>query len=417
MPTKAENLWKRYVIAVALVAIAVTMSHVIATQRSGASSVIAADVNISGRQRMLSQRITLFARSFAGSTDPVQKADYLETLGSDLALFTDSHDQLRNRDYLTPSHLGIYKGAFDQIGLDQMVSEFQNLIARITAGGNINPDADLALLQELATGPLLRQLNASVGAFEAAVTSVEARQVRLANLTFYLAIALLVFEAVFIFWPAHRAIITTLAGLKKERHLAEAARDAASQASKDRQDALDEKTQFFNRLSLDLRTPLNGVVAGADLLSEAELTEDDKETVEVIISSGQELEQKIDALLLATKPDDQIANAQLSYFDLHQFIEDLKDVSKTGAAADVRLVIENEIPKNYPVEADMDQFKHVAELVLGGVLSLRDQGELRLAATKHGFGHEHSMTLVISDVEPEFESIWISDQRPDQEIR
>ena len=296
-----EQLWRRYIVAIVLIAMTITGSHVIATRSSGDSALVAADVNLSGRQRMLSQRITLFARSLVHQSDVQKQKEYLSILQSDLELFSDSHKTLRSRAYLNTALLNLYQGTGERSGLDDMVLRF-GILGRQTIEAWDQNDTKLQTelldrLPTLSTGPLLFELNQAVLEFETIATEIESKEKQISDLIFAAALILLGLEATLIFWPAHRAIISSIADLKHQRRVANTQRRVAQDAAKQAENALRTKTEFFNMLSHELRTPLNGIVAGTEILKEAQIDKDDREIVDVIAKAGETLTQKITFLL------------------------------------------------------------------------------------------------------------------------
>ncbi len=70
--------------------------------------------------------------------------------------------------------------------------------------------------------------------------------------------------------------------------------------------ALQAKSELLSRASHELRTPMNHVLGFAQLLEMDELTGDQSDSVQQILTSGQHLLQLIDRILLVSKsePDD-----------------------------------------------------------------------------------------------------------------
>ncbi|MEO0344269.1 MAG: histidine kinase dimerization/phospho-acceptor domain-containing protein [Pseudomonadota bacterium] len=332
---KPELLWRRYVLAIVLIACTITASHFLATRSSGDSARLAADVNLSGRQRMLSQRITLFAQSYVNAQDREVAETYRKTLVADLALFTESHQTLRSRPYLSPRHQTLYFGTNENSGLDKMVMQFQDLtealLASRIAGKDETTLVSLNALKTLATAPLLTQLNEAVSEFEAIAKSVEEQETRLSHIIFMVALTLLILEAIFIFWPAHQAITAAVSGLRREKAAANSHKEAALEAALIAKQSLASKTRFFNILSHELRTPLNGIVAGTEILKDSDLlTDEDRETVAMIAASGDDLTQKITRLLDVsasietaeldknTPLDEQVLFSRTSYYEVDE---------------------------------------------------------------------------------------------------
>jgi signal transduction histidine kinase/CheY-like chemotaxis protein len=84
-----------------------------------------------------------------------------------------------------------------------------------------------------------------------------------------------------------------IAGLIWQRRVAARLRQAQLKAEA----ASLSKTEFLANMSHEIRTPLNGVVAVADLLSQAKLPERERKMAEIIRSSGQSLERLLSDVL------------------------------------------------------------------------------------------------------------------------
>lgn len=96
MKKNETNLTARYIFALSLIALLsltayFTLRAAIEEQKTGA-----AVVNVAGRQRMLSQRISRFALLFVLSTDAAEREEALQTLKKDIELFEASHKALLN---------------------------------------------------------------------------------------------------------------------------------------------------------------------------------------------------------------------------------------------------------------------------------------------------------------------------------
>ena len=336
--TRPEHLWKRYLLAVALIAMAITVSHFVATNRSGLSSEIAADVNMSGRQRMLSQRITLFTLQYGLSDSQRDRIELGQVLERDLALFLDSHEELRSRSYLSDDHLALYTGTGQGSGINAMTVEFTRLVSFLSLGAD---SAEISIqarqdLHALATGPLLTALDASVQNFEDAVRAVDSRSMRVANATFALALLLLALEAAFIFWPAHLAILRATERLRDKAKLAEENYQLALKASEEREQAFNAKNQFFNMLSLELRNPLNAIVAGLDIMRGSKLSPDDQQTLELVAGAGDDLTEKINRLLQHSSQnasEDSISLGALSDLSIDSLYQSLTEITEKEASA------------------------------------------------------------------------------------
>lgn len=96
MKTTSVNLTRQYLLALGVIAALSITTFIFLRIAISAQSTSAAEVNVAGRQRMLSQRISRFALLYVTSTDAQQQEELKKTLINDLALFEESHQGLIN---------------------------------------------------------------------------------------------------------------------------------------------------------------------------------------------------------------------------------------------------------------------------------------------------------------------------------
>ncbi len=262
-----NNLWKRYLLAMAVIAGFLVANHIVTTSAMSGGEEQSKVINISGRQRMLSQRILgLVEREQAGRAGD----DVSEALDRAIDLFTESHVALRSGGLLGLTEKGaverapVYDIPLPGGTLDQRVQEFLRDIAVVR--GRIDGDRDLAkarLSDLAATDSLLSALDGVVHHFEdQAVGSVTLFR-RASELTLLAALLVLLINGRFIFWPAQRAISRSYQELLDHHDALEASEKDLRQAL-DRADAsqqeinrmLNARTSFFATMSGDLQTPL-----------------------------------------------------------------------------------------------------------------------------------------------------------------
>ncbi|MEM9050313.1 MAG: EAL domain-containing protein [Pseudomonadota bacterium] len=197
-------LWVRYALGILLLIGLMLGGHQIHLQSLREGVTDAATIDISGRQRMLSQRLTAFAHKL---NDPVQRPAYAAATHEALDLFETSHGLLLARQAAFPSAADVYAvGAPD--GLDARSRAFvaDMRMALQLAPGDPRFFELLARLDSTAFAPLLRQLDAAVKAITADAEARLGRLGQLQALLLELSLGLLVFEALLIFWPAQRAV-------------------------------------------------------------------------------------------------------------------------------------------------------------------------------------------------------------------
>ena len=208
-PIDPSRLWKRYTIALALIFALLTVSHFVATEELASAHKDASNINISGRQRMLSQRIAMAASKYVQTGDPAWR----ETLAESVEVFEASHTDLRRAAMADRQLAGYYRDG--DPSLNTLVSDFTGHAHAVIGRGDTASE-ELSALSSLAQDPLLSKLDAAVSGFER-ISRRRAEQLRIVQeLSLLGAIITLIAEGVFIFWPAHKTVKKHIAALRAE---------------------------------------------------------------------------------------------------------------------------------------------------------------------------------------------------------
>lgn len=237
-----RRLWRTYAVALFVIFALVTFSHFAVFVVAGDGSQAARDINMSGRQRMLSQRILYFASAYA------QSGWRDEALAGELAraidLFASSHAELTSEEdrRLPRAVRRIYFGQASRGAENpgQALDPLSQAFAR-SAATLLDPSADrqesLDWMESIGPSTLLERLDDAVGAFEDAASAAVARGALVGYVGYGLAILALILEALLIFRPAHRTILgaideleTSNADLKAQEREAFAALEEAEEA-------------------------------------------------------------------------------------------------------------------------------------------------------------------------------------------
>ena len=271
-----RQLWKRYIIAVVLIAVFVSLSHVSFLYASSSAEELAGTVNLSGRQRMLSQRILYFAsRKMADQTD-----DQLVTkeLRDAVALFEASHDKLtRTIQGPPPARLSdqlieIYFADTPENRLDAETRDFVRDAKLVMGSDRATSVLAFQHLLDKEAGAFLSKLDRAVHAYEALVKRRVGLIEDVANVSFALAVLVLLGEALLIFWPAHLSIVRSLDALEcnaaklmaseaeARKLLSEVNETTIALATEKKENEM--QRQFVSIISHEFRTPL-AIIDGA----------------------------------------------------------------------------------------------------------------------------------------------------------
>lgn len=238
----------RYIVALLLTASLVTLSFTVLYNLIGAQKLDAEIINIAGQQRMLSQRIALFANTKAVCGTEDKRQSFINAVNK----FKTNHQRLINLEDLSSPIQAIY---FGDLQLDKKVKSFISQSEMLYQARNCEANETFSIDN---VSVLLTQLNDVVDLFEQEASQ---RVDFVATIEIYLwlgTLTLLVIEAIFIFSPMEKEIrssISRLTSLKVE------AENAAREAKK----ASQAKSEFLSSMSHELRTPMNGLFGMIEL--------------------------------------------------------------------------------------------------------------------------------------------------------
>ena len=209
-----QNLWVRYALGMALIIFLLSVSHVMHLRVQKAGELDAQIINISGQQRMLSQRILLLSGRL--QTDPDQEVVDLLTAAIDR--FADNHVWLLGHAVHSETTLAQYHGR-DGADLNAK-SERYIAMARSLLVPQTPADQAAAIyakLDALALNTLLRDLDAAVKIFETEARERAVTLTRLQELSLICAVLLILAETLLIFYPAHRQVMQALGDARTQQ--------------------------------------------------------------------------------------------------------------------------------------------------------------------------------------------------------
>lgn len=217
--THPKHLWKRYLVAVALIAMLLGAAHVTATLALQASAKNAELINLAGRQRMFSQRIMYLGLRASHHTEP----ETLVRLDATISALTDSQRALARAPGLTAELVELYRG---EALLNNRVEAFALIARRISSDPETAHD-QLSALLDFDSESLLQDLNRATLMFEAKARRDTRYLALIETTSFYAALVVLMIEAIIIFAPAHRLVTRAMADLEAQSYIATQAKQNA----------------------------------------------------------------------------------------------------------------------------------------------------------------------------------------------
>ncbi len=223
------------------------IDRALATEREAANM-----VNMSGAQRMLSQRTLALSQSLSV---PEGRTEYrVERLVVTLNRFAAAHEELRTYALSHPMNRPL-KAAFEAHftapgALDQQVADFIALAE--PAVERPLSDSELAALEVMAYGPVFERLDEAVSLFQEDAENGLASIAAAHMIQLIIIVLVLVGEALFIFWPLTRRLVTAMmVEIKARRQAEEALRLEASMSA--------SKQRFVSMIQADYLDPLDRI--------------------------------------------------------------------------------------------------------------------------------------------------------------
>lgn len=280
----AHRLKVRIVAALCLIALLATGEYFVARFSLNSLESAAQSINLSGRQRMLSQRI-------AGLSLEIQHATVsgdVRLTETRMALFTTLEEMAAAHEDLTTGNpqIGLHPPSEALVrhyfngapSLDDRVRLFISSARSVfEASGGDSPVAggDLALISNLARQTLLVELDYAVLLYqqeaEAGLSRLHAIQ---ASIWIALVIGLAAI-ALYLIGPAISLVRNSVSVAESQRQLAERASEA--------------KSHFLSSMSHEIRTPMNGIIGMSDMLAKSNLDPTKQRYAQIVNRSARSL--------------------------------------------------------------------------------------------------------------------------------
>ncbi len=299
----------RYLVALGLIACVIITSYLLLINRLHQNENDAYIINISGMQRMLSQRIALTAGEVHHAKTPEEAQLYSDKMRAALDRMVSNHNILTQKTDVdgvkVPMSDVMHDMYFNDGGLDERVTNYMGLAGEfleVYSNDGLGAVRERGLVNEIiaiARNGLLLALDDAVSQYQAESEEAIARFQRLETIVVSVALFVLLLEVLFIFRPMVKSIVCY---------------------TQDLTEANKELVEFSYRISHDLRAPVIsalGLGQMARKMLDDDKIEDAKQSLDYSNASLSKMDKVIEDVIKLTK---------VKSIDLQTEPVDLKDL-------------------------------------------------------------------------------------------
>jgi two-component system sensor histidine kinase RpfC len=152
------------------------------------------------------------------------------------------------------------------------------------------------------------------------------------------------------------------------------------------------KSDFLTRMSHEIRTPLNGIIGSGELLRSCKLDSEEREYVDTIHASGQNLLHLIEDILDISRIEAGKLTLEQVDFDLHELIHaTIRVFQQQANAKGIRLGSSIGLDTHFSMHGDVLHLRQVLTNLVGNAIKFTGEGSVALRCNTIRQGHNRSL--------------------------